>query len=61
MLCRNNVIQLAKPLSGLGLSLEVAGCEGVYYEDDGNLQCVCFVSTSNLQYCRIITVEQRII
>lgn len=37
MLCRNNVIHLAKPLSGLGLSLEVAGCEGVYYEDDGNL------------------------
>lgn len=61
MLCRNNVIQPAKPLSGLGLSLEVAGCEGVYYEDDGNLQSVCLVSNSNLQYCRIITVEQRII
>lgn len=56
MLCRNNFIQPAKPLSGLGLSLKVAGCEGVYYKDDGNLQCVCFVSTSNLQYCRIITV-----
>lgn len=61
MLCRNNFIQPAKPLSGLGLSLEVAGCEGVCYKDDGNLQCICLVSTSNLQYCRIITVEQRII
>lgn len=44
MLFRHNVIQLAKLLSGPGLGLEVAGCEAVYCENDGNLQLVVCIN-----------------